>query len=346
MNLENRKQMHDAAKNHLSGAENAAKIALIYACLVVGSSLLINGGRFFLGSQISQAGGLQNLGLKSVLSTLQTMLPIVFNFLLMCLGLGFTGAMLRITRDQFASPQSIKIGFARFWVLLRATLLEGGLYVLASFAAYFLSITIFFMTPLSRNVLKVMLPLVTGGEADIFAILENPAVMEQLISSMVPLYIIMGILFLILAAPVYYRYRLVNYLIIDEPRMGALMAMGISRMAMRRNLMKYLKLDLSMWWYYGANVIALIICYGSTILTLLGVELPLSPLVLSLGCFLVYLVLTFLITLFLQPHVEVIHAMAYEILRPRKQENSGGAVLGNIFDLAKDQMDQISDQNN
>ena len=181
MNLENRKELRDTAKQRLEQAHIAAKIALIYASVIVGSSLLVNGLQLILDNQISQSGGLQNMGLRSVLSTIQTMLPIVLNFLLMCLGLGFTGAMLRISRGQYTSLNSLRIGFERFWVLLRATLLQGGLYLLAIMAANMISMQIFFLTPMSNNLMAAASSVLDGSTQDVMVLLENPAVMEQMV---------------------------------------------------------------------------------------------------------------------------------------------------------------------
>ena len=337
MDLQNRKELKETARQRLTGAQDAVKIALIYASIIVGASLLVNGVRFFLDSQISQFGGLRNMGLRSVLSTIQTMMPIVLQFLLMALALGFTGSMLRIGRGQYASPMSMKIGFDRFWVLLRATLLQGGLYALALLAAYIISMQVFFLTPMSRGLISAMAPMLKDTTGDVMELLANPAVLDQMMTAMIPLYLLMGAIFLAVAAPIHYRYILVKYLIIDEPGNGALAMMRESRMLMRRKAMSFFKLDLSLWVYYAANIVAMLVCYGVSILSLCGVALPGNVMALSLICFAVYLVLTFLITLFLQPHMEVTHALAYECLKPRQQA-SGGAVLGNIFDLAREQM--------
>ena len=335
MDLQNRKELKSTARQQLDSCPNAVKIACFYAAVTAGAALLTNGVQFFLNSRISQTGGLQNMGLRSVLSTLQTMLPLVFNFLLMCLGLGFTGTMLRVSRRQYISLNSLKIGFSRFWVLLRATLLQGGFYILACMAGYIISIQIFFLTPMSRGLLSAMAPVMTGS-GDVMEILNNPAVLEQLASSMIPLYLMMGIITLVICAPIYYRFILVKYLIIDRPGTGALMAIRDSRLLMRGSCMKFFKLDLSLWPYYLASLLALLVSCGVGIFGLLGISLPGSPTTVSVLFFLSSLVISFLTTLFLKPHMEVTHALAYETLRPKVQ-HSGGVVLGNIFDLAKEQ---------
>lgn len=345
MDIENRKDLKSRAKQYLEQAPAAPKLALSYAAILTGISLFTNAVNYFLGTQISGTGGLSNLGLRSMLSTVQTMLPLVLNFLLICLGLGFTGAMLRVSRGQYASLRSMKVGFERFWVLLRATLLQGGLYVLAGMAAYTISMQLFFLTPMSKNLLATLAPMMSSSSPDIMALLENPLVLDQMAHAMIPLYGITIVLFLLLCAPIYYRLILTKYMILDNPGMGALAAMQLSRQFMKKKCMQFFKLDLSLWPYYVLSGLGLLTASAPAILSLLGIQVSLSPTVLSLVCFLAYLAITFAATLLLQPHMEVTHALAYEALKPRVQ-STGGAVLGNIFDLAREQMqeNQNSDQ--
>ena len=333
MDIENRKDLKSRAKQYLEQAPNAAKIALTYAGILAGASLLTNGVDFFLDAQIADAGGLSNLGVRSVLSTLQTMAPLVINFLLMCLGLGFTGAMLRVSRGQYASLNSFRVGFERFWVLLRATLLQGGLYVMAGLIAYMISMQLFFLTPTARNLLTSMAPVVKSASGDIMAVLENPQILDQMAKAMIPLYGMTFLLSLILCAPIYYRLILTKYIILDHPGMGAMAAISLSRQFMRKRCLSFFKLDVSLWPYYVLSGVSILAAAVPNILALLGIQTPLSGTALSLVCFLAYLLITFFVTLLLQPHVEVSHALAYESLKPKAQ-SAGGAVLGNIFDLA------------
>ena len=43
----------------------------------------------------------------------------------MCLDVGYVAAMLRIARGMYTSPQTLRLGFDRFWVLLRAAIFRG-----------------------------------------------------------------------------------------------------------------------------------------------------------------------------------------------------------------------------
>ena len=173
-------------------------------------------------------------------------------------------------------------------------------------------------------------------------LLENPAVLEQMSHAMIPLYGVTILLFLGLCAPIYYRLILTKYMILDHPGMGAMAAMQLSRQFMRKKCMQFFKLDLSLWPYYALSGLAMLTASAPAVMTLLGIQISLSPTVFSLICFLGYLAITFAATLLLQPHVEVTHALAYEALKPRVH-SAGGAVLGNIFDLAREQMQEKQD---
>jgi hypothetical protein len=73
------------------------------------------------GTAVADAGGLGNIGTRSILSSLQTMLPLVQSVVILCLDVGFMAAMLRVARGQYVSQNTLRLGFDRFWVMLRYT---------------------------------------------------------------------------------------------------------------------------------------------------------------------------------------------------------------------------------
>lgn len=62
---------------------------------------------------------------------------------------------------------------------------------------------------------------------------------------------------LVFALPVFYRYRLVIYQIMDNPEIGGMEAMRQGGMLMRRKGSALIRLDLSYWWYYLLELAAL-----------------------------------------------------------------------------------------
>ena len=332
MDINDRKGLHSLAKQRLGNARDCPKIVLIFAALITGIPLISNLISLFLSWQISGSTGLSGMGFRSMLSTLQTMLPLLINIFLLAMGLGFTGAMLRISRGQYTSPKSMKIGLDRFWVLIRATLLQSLLYAGAMFAAFYVSELIFELTPLSNSLIRTAAQVMEGGNTDPLAMMEDPTIVMQLTKAMFPLFILTFIAFLCLAFPIGYHLRLVNYILIDKPGQGAFQSMKESFRMMRGNCLRFFMVDLSMWWYYAAIVLSLVVCYGDLILSACGVALPMAPATASIIFLIAYLLILFLVTLFLEPHVQVTYALCYESLRPKEQP-SGGVVLGNIFNM-------------
>lgn len=329
MDIRKTRQLKTFAGERLEQAQNAKRIVLIYAGITVALSALVTAIDYCLSLQISNTVGLSSLGTRSLLSTLQTVLPLAQTLFLMCLDLGYIAAMLRIARGQYTSPQTLRLGFDRFWVLLRASLLQTLLYCAVGIAAIYLSVLLYLMTPLANSAMEILIPLATeAAAAGETAIWLNDDTYFQLMSAMTPALALCGVLYCAACAPFAYRFRMVNYILIDHPGMGAIAALRESRKMMKGNCLELFRLDLSMWWYYAALLGASIV----QMLPVLGVELPVSSTVSYFIFCALFLVLEFGIYLFFRNRVEVTYALAYDSLRP-EEKNDGGVVLGNIFQM-------------
>ena len=100
---------------------------------------------------------------------------------------------------------------------------------------------------------------------------------------------------------------------------------------LRGNRIRLLRLDFGQWWYYLAIGAANVVCYGDRILPLLHVELPWSADVSYYLFYFAYLLMMMGIYWRLRNRAEVTYALVYDTFRP--QEQGGGAVLGNIFQM-------------
>lgn len=330
MDIRNTRQLKEFSAERLANARDGQKIVLYYSLITVAVSAAATALSYVLSQQIARTGGLGSMGVRSALTTAQTLLPIVQAAFLMCLTLGYLATMLRIARGQYASPNGMRLGFDRFWVLLRCTLLKGLIFGGVAMASMYVAIAIYMMTPLSNSVVDILMPLVKNAGTS--GILLDDATYAQLMDATMPAMEIFGVLFLVLAAPVFYRYRMADYLIIDRPATGALAALRDSRMMTKGNRWNLFRLDLSMWWYYAAVLVSTAIGYGDQLLPALGITLSFSDTVsyfLFLGA---YLAATFAVYYFLRNRVEVTYALAYDSIRPQDPENNG-AVLGNIFQM-------------
>ncbi len=319
------------AAERVAASEHAGRIVLIYAGFVTVLAALVTIVNDTLSLQIAQTGGLSNMGLRSVLSTIQTTLPIIQEFLVMCLELGYLAAMIRIARQQYASPNTLKLGFDRFWVMLRYTLIQSGIYMLAGFAAFWAAMPIYFLTPLSRPVMELLVPVVSDPGFTMESVMLNETLVTQLMSAMQPLMVILLVVYLILYLPISYSLRMVKYVIIDYPGRGAIYAIRQSYTMMKKSRFRLFRLDLSLWWWYAITAVSILLYDGDVILSMMGISLPWSADVSRYIFYALFLGAQFLACYFLRNKVEVVYAQVYNALKPR--EKSTGVVLGNIFQL-------------
>jgi len=334
MNIPSSKYLKIKAKNRLESGKDPQKTVLVFSGIVAGSTFLVNMMQYVVDTQISQTGGLQNIGLRSVLTTLDSILPLLFQLLLMCVGLGYVAAMLRIARRQYASPKTLKAGAERFWVLLRSKLLMGLIYFGIAFALSYAAMGIFMLTPWANAFSELVMPMILDGSFTPDLLLSNDALVNSIMAALSP----MMMIYVLLLVPAYlfvsYFYRLTDYFLIDQPRAGALNAMRRSRQALRGNKWGLFKIDLSFWWYYLLRVVSTTLQYLLLILAMFGIQLPVSPAVSFFGVMALYLAAEFAINVLLRNRVEVTYALVYDALVPRQTaDDQNGAILGNIFQM-------------
>ena len=333
MDIRNTKQLKTFALARLENARDEKRIVVIYSAIILGLSGLVMLADYLLQTRIDQFGGLRNMSIRTTLSAIQSMLPMVQSVVTLCLDLGFLAAMLRIARGQYASPQALRLGFDRFWVLLRLTILKSMLYIGIAFACLYLSIMIYMLTPLSKAAMEILIPLVSNVTILDSGIILDDATYTQLTSAMTPLFILYGILFSVVVIPLLYSLRMANYVVIDKPAAGALAALRESNKMMRRNRLRLFRLDLSLWWYFGVLLLVNALCYGDVIAPMVGIRLPWAAEVSYFVFFFAYLLAVGVAYYFLRNRVEVTYALAYDALKPKEKPADGGVVLGNIFQM-------------
>lgn len=331
MNIRNRRELKHFAAERLENARNVSKIVLIYAA-ALGLSALVTVVSYVLGLQVENLGGLSNMGKKNFLSTLQSMLPFASKLVTMCLELGFLAVMLRVARGQYVSEQTLRLGFDRFWVLLRCSLIRGLIYAGALFASVYLGIMIYMLTPLSNSAIAVLEPYLSSASILSGTLNLDEAGYVQFAMAVWPAYLICGGVFLIFALPMFYSYRMADYILIDKPGMGAIAALRSSKRMMRGNRWALGKLDLSFWWYYLVLGLTHVLLYGDLLLPSLGVNLPGYEDIWYFVFMAAYLVATLAVYYFLRSRVEVAYALAYDSVKP-EEPKSDGVVLGNIFQM-------------
>lgn len=286
MNIRDRHGLRQEAKNRLEQASFApGKLVLIHSGITAGVLLLLTVINFILNNQMDSAGGLSGLGTRTMLATIQSVLETASTLAMPFWSMGYLFAVMGWMRREPVSFRTLLDGFRYFGPVLRLQLVKyllfGGLAVICFYPA----MIIFMLTPLANPLVETIEPLMTTM-TDPQLLLAEPGVAEAVSGATAPMLIIFVVLFLLVAAPMFYKLRMGDFALIENPRMGAFAALRKSRYLMRGNCINLLRLDLSFWWFYVLEVLLTVVCYGDMILPMLGIQLPFSS---TVAFFLFYL---------------------------------------------------------
>ena len=295
-----------AAQRERTAGKSIRRLGLIYMGVSVGVSLILAILGAVLDHYIAGTGGLGGMGLRSVLSTAQTVCMLAGTVLMPFWRLGFTQAAMDTARGEMPKNAALLAGFRRFLPGVRLFLLQALVLFALMTAAMNAGSILYMISPLAvvqmGNIEKVL-----EGAADPY----DPAVAAQLLQHMWPLYVLIGIAMILVLIPASYRMRLSTYCLLDGQD-RALQNLLEGNRTMRRNCLWMFRLDLSFWWYY----------------LLQGLLAVVANLDLIVGGGQVWYWVFFLVSGLGQmalgwaalPKAETAFALAYEQLRP-KQEN-------------------------
>lgn len=316
MDFRNRPALRGAACRALSDAYGSPKMLVLFyagiSAVLSAASMFLS---FYLDHEIAGTGGLGNLGLRSVLSTIQQLLPLVQLVVVTGMGLGYHVGILRIVRSRSADHRTLAEGFRRFGPLIRSMLLQGLIYFGIMMAGMYLSVILFVVLPFSNAFNEVAEPIlasidITGGAA---AVTEE--MLDAVLPTLTPMFVIYGIVTLLLLVPRIYSLRMTQFCLAEDFRVGAVAAMRRSRMMLHRNRFALFRLDLGFWWYYGLLVLASALCYGDMLLPMVGVQLPMNAETGYLLFGVLGILMQFAVQVLLMNRVTAAYAVAYEALQ-------------------------------
>ena len=329
--IQNR-ELKQQARERLEACPQEKKIGLLYGGSLFVISVVYLLADLLISRLTPQTGGLSTIGTRSFMSALSGILPVVTSLLSMCLGFGYMGGMVRISRGQYASPNALRTGFERFWPLLRLTFFKGLIVLGFSMGAFYLATILFTLSPFSDRLIQALEPVVSGGSLLSEGTMElTEGVIDAVNVSLLPLMAIFLVIAAVFVVPLLYRLRMTDYVLYDHPEAGALYAIRESKKMMRFHRLSVFKLDLSFWWFYLALALSYALNYAPMFLSVSGISLPVEGEALSVLCFLLSCAAEFVVIYFLRSRMEVTCALAYNRLKPKEQ--STGAVLGNIFQM-------------
>lgn len=311
-------QLRTEADRALHGASvSPRKLIAIHSGVSIGLGLLLSVLSYLLQQGIAGTGGLSGIGVRTVLETGQMVLQLANTVLLPFWALGYIRAVLQWSVWERTEPSVLLQGFRNWGPALRLQILQGAVYFFLMITGAQLAAMIFLMTPAAQSVYALMEEMLAAGITDPYAMMENEAYISACMA-MVP-YIVLGAV--VFVAPVAYRLRFANYILMDVPRMGALRAMVGSWQLTRRNCLALLKLDLHFWWFYLAQGLIAVLGYGDLLLPMLGVELALSADAAMFGFYMAALVCEFALFVWQKNRVFTVYGLAYrQLTAPREEE--------------------------
>lgn len=210
-------------------------VELIYSGTLVGGWLAIELVQWLLSLAAGDAGGIGGLGIHAMLSTVTVALRMFLLASIPFWKAGRDSAMLEVARREQICPRHILMGLRRWKPVLTSSLLLGLRYAALAFVASLLAEQIFLLTPFAG---PVYIAAMEGGDIE--------AAMADLMG---PYLLILLLVFVVLALPLFYRYRMVSFLIMDQ-ELGGVQAMIGSHDMTRYRRWQLARLDLSFWWYH------------------------------------------------------------------------------------------------
>ena len=310
--------LRTAATGSLERTDKPGRVILIHTGAILLISLLLTAADFLLNRQISTTGGLSGMGMRSILTTIQSMLRLTQAVLLPFWQIGYTYYTLQVAQGKPAGSSNLTEGFRRFGPVLRLKMLMAGMAVLLIFASTYISSMLFMLTPWAAPMMQRMEELMASPMDD-QAFLEAIVAMAEDIT--VPVMVIFSLCFLAGSIFLFFRFRLAELWLMNHPQGGALAALRESRELMRGNQKAMFRIDLNFWWFYLLEVLVTVLCYGDVVLGTMGVEMTTD----AFGSYILFYVLYLCAQLALywwkRSEVAVTYAHAYLTLCPEPVEN-------------------------
>lgn len=335
MDIRDRNALMQYADEALGSASySPRKLMLIHSAVGVGASLLVTLANFLLTRQIDTTGGLANLGLRTVLTTIQMLLQYGIMLVLPFWEYGIFYAAIRTCRSEVAGPDTLLRGFRRFGPVLRTMLLQGVIYYLIALGCSYVLIFVVMLSPLAMDLLLAVMSAeaIEGAVGQITTMEELEALLmdeaalneaiEALMPALMPVILILLAVFCVLYCGVIlvvsYRLRMMPYLILDEQKRGAIEALRMSNRMTKGWKMDLFKLDLRFWWYYALQAVTVVLCYAPELLSLAGITLPISADAAFWLFYVIYAVAQLALYVLARPKVETVFAAAYDSLLPQQ----------------------------
>lgn len=294
--------------------QSPRKIFFIHTAIWAGVSLVLALVSYILDNTVSSGGGLRGMDTQVALSTAQTVLQLISTVALPFWSAGLIYVALDYSRSQQVRTSDLAEGFRRFKPVLSSSLMMGLQYVARGIVSVYLTSMLVMVTPFAAPAYKLMQLQEENPQLDLFS-----ANVEGIAGFYVATIVIFALVFGALALPVFYRYRMVNYIIMDEQQIGGLRALLLSRVMMHRRRWKLLQLDLSFWWYYGLKLLLILLSVTHLLLKLINISADISADTVYWISQIVAVAGSLALNTYCKPVVETGYALCYQQFRQQPE---------------------------
>lgn len=242
------------------------RLALWHSGLAAAVTLLSSLVNYLLTNQMDASAGLSGLELRTALRFIQSILLFLTAFALPFWQLGYTRASVLYAQNQTPVPRDLTAGFRKILPALRLMLIRGIAVAAVVMAALQLSTVVYMLTPFSLGFLEQAEALM-ANQTEI-----TEEMVAQLLPTLTPVYILWALVSLGLLLPLFYRFRLADYALMDNAP-GAIASLKASARQTKGRCKQLFLLDLHFWWYYGLTLLSLGLSYLDVLLPYLGISL-------------------------------------------------------------------------
>ena len=315
MNWNIRELKAQAAELAVRNRSAVRRLVLLYCGVIAALTLGSSGLNLYLDGQIGSTGGLDGIGMRSILQSIQEFLSYINMYFGYFWSAGFLCAMIGMVRGSSPVGRDLTAGFRRFFRILFHMAIRFLLAVVLGVAAMNLGSVLFILSPLGSGFTEAMTPILESPDLILADGTINMELIPQdlLLQSGVPMTCIILAVFGLLYLYMSYHFRLSLYLLMDRP-IGALAAHCRSVRMMRGHKLKMFKMDLSYWWYYLLMVLIGVVGYLDVLLGMLGLPLPMDSTVMFFVTLAAYCVLNLGLSLWQKARVDASYVLAYEII--------------------------------
>lgn len=309
-----------AAQLLTESAADYRKTVVLHSAISLAALIIVMLLDLMLSNAVAQTGGLAGIGARSVLGTVQGVLSTAVNILLPFWELGILYTSIRAVRRQPWEFSMLTRGFHRLGPMVRYYLAQIGILMLVAMVSSNAVMMLTMWIPVPESLQAAF------AQIDMTAVQDPEQLMaqlpiDQLLSYALPTLVLFAVAYCGILIHLSYRFRLSRYLLLDEQKIGAVAALGISNRLTKGNKWNLFKLDLSFWWYYTLQLLVMALAYGVELLSLLGVTLPMSSGVANLLFYGLYAVASLALSWWAGAYVQASYACAYQQLCTPPESN-------------------------